>query len=164
MARIVLVNERDDVIGSREREALLPTDIHRASNLWLTNSQGGILLAQRVLTKKIHPGKWGPAVTGTVDEGEDYDTTIIKEISEEIGLTLTLKDLTRGHKTRVKEPSDAHFAQWYSYVCDMPAKDFRLQQEEVAQVTWISREELVRAHAAYPENYVPAMAQWEQLF
>jgi hypothetical protein len=43
MARVVLANEQDDVIGSREREALLPTDIHRASNLWLTNSQGDIL-------------------------------------------------------------------------------------------------------------------------
>ncbi len=162
--RIVLVNECDEVIGSRERAALLSSDIHRASNLWLTNSQGDILLAQRVPTKKMHPGKWGPAVTGTVDEGEDYDTTILKEIGEEIGLTLMLKDLTRGPKLRVMVPGDDHFVQWYTYVCDTPAEGFQLQCEEVAQVAWVSREQLVDEFAAHPENYVPAMTQWEELF
>ena len=35
----------------------------------------------------MRPEVWGPAVSGTNEEGETYDSNIIKEAQEEIGLT-----------------------------------------------------------------------------
>ena len=56
------------------------------SSLWVMNSKGEVLLAQRVFDKKHDPGKWGPAVAGTVEKGEDYDSNMLKEAGEEVGL------------------------------------------------------------------------------
>jgi len=43
-------------------------------------------LAQRSFNKTHNPGQWGPAVAGTNDEGETYESNIIKEAEEEIVL------------------------------------------------------------------------------
>jgi predicted kinase len=84
--RTIIVNDQDQIIGHKEPGTLLKEDIYRVSSLWVTNSKGDILLAQRKFTQKLDPGKWGPAVAGTVDEGETYESNIIKEAEEEIGL------------------------------------------------------------------------------
>ena len=84
--KTIIVNENDEIIGYKGKGTLEKSDIYRVSALWIQNSKGDILLAQRKLTKKHSPGKWGPAVAGTNDEGESYESNIIKETEEEIGL------------------------------------------------------------------------------
>lgn len=49
---IVIVNDQDEVIGHKERGTIAQDDIYRVSALWVTNSNGDILLAQRHHTKK----------------------------------------------------------------------------------------------------------------
>lgn len=85
--KIIIVNENDEIIGYKPRDSLNRQDIYRVSALWIKNSKGDILLAQRSFSKKHHPGKWGPAAAGTVEDGETYDSNIIKEAEEELGLT-----------------------------------------------------------------------------
>lgn len=84
--KIIIVDENDEIIKHKERGTLNQSDIYRVSALWIQNSKGEILLAQRSFNKKNHPGKWGPAVAGTNDEGETYESNIVKEAEEEIGL------------------------------------------------------------------------------
>ena len=55
------------VIGQKQRELLEPPDIFRSSSLWITNSKGEVLIAQRSHSKKLDPGKWGEAVGGVVE-------------------------------------------------------------------------------------------------
>lgn len=56
--KIQIVNDRDVVIGVKERKDINPKiDIFRASTLWITNSKGQTLLARRVLNKDKDPGK-----------------------------------------------------------------------------------------------------------
>lgn len=69
-SRIIVVNDQDEIIGLKERDTLVQADIYRVAALWVVNSAGDILLAQRKFTKTHDPGKWGPAVAGTVDEGD----------------------------------------------------------------------------------------------
>lgn len=84
----VIVNENDEIIGHKLREEVDPkNDIYRVSALWVTNSAGDVLIAQRKLTKKHAPGKWEPAVAGTVEKGETDESNIYKEAQEEIGLS-----------------------------------------------------------------------------
>ena len=66
---IIIVDKEDNIIGYKDRYKLDPSDIYRVSALWLTNSKEDILLAQRSFDKKHYPGKWGPAVAGTVKKG-----------------------------------------------------------------------------------------------
>lgn len=84
--QIPIVNEKDEIIGYKERNDRNPNDIIRITSIWITDEQGDILLAQRSFNKKDNPGKWGPAVAGTVEKDETYDSNAYKEAEEEIGL------------------------------------------------------------------------------
>ncbi len=149
--RTVIVNEQDEVIGYKQRGTLAIEDIYRVTALWLKNSRGEILLGKRALGKRNNPGAWGPAVAGTVEEGELYDDNIVKEIAEELGLS-GIK-LTKGPKRRVADGHN-YFSQWYTATIDKPAEDFVIQKEEVEQVRWITPEKLAHELRDHPDMYL----------
>lgn len=152
--RIVIVNDQDEIIGYKERGTLTKEDIYRVAALWVTNSKGDILLAQRQFGKRHDPGKWGPAVAGTVDEGETYEDNIVKEAEEEIGLVGI--NPTKGAKRRISDEYN-YFGQWYTLVVDKPADEFVIQEEEVAQVKWFTCDELMQELERHPERYLKDM-------
>ena len=159
MSRTIVVDESDKVIGIKLRDDILPTDLYRVSALWMTNSNGQVLMAQRSFTKKVNPGVWGPAVAGTIEEGEDYDTNIIKEIEEEIGLKLSLKQLTKGPKIKIKGARN-YFVQWYLYQADINVRDLTVSRDEVADIAWYDADEILRTLRESPEKLTPAARQW----
>lgn len=148
---IQIVDEQDNAIGAKLRNELLPNDIYRVSALWLTNSQGEVLLAQRALSKDHHPGKWGPAAAGTVEANESYEDNIKKEAYEELGLENI--SYTAGPKYLVRGKWN-HFAQWFYAQVDKAASDFKLQASEVATVRWFTMLELKQDMLAHPEIYL----------
>jgi len=150
--KIIIVDEDDVEIGFKERDSLDDKDIYRVSALWLINEKGEILLAQRALDKKKDPGMWGPAVAGTVEEGESYKKNIIKEAEEELGL----KEIrpTEGLKSRLRKPHN-HFTQWF--VLKVKGRDKFNFNDEVEGVKWFSREELLKSIKDNPENFVYGM-------
>lgn len=153
--RIVIVNDQDEIIGYKERGTLVKEDIYRVSGLWVTNSKGDILLAQRQLGKRHDPGKWGPAVAGTVDEGETYESNIVKEAEEEIGLK-GIKP-TKGPNRRVSDEYN-YFCQWYTLAVDKPAEEFTIQEDEVEQVKWFTRAELHKELREHPDKYLKGLS------
>jgi predicted alpha/beta hydrolase family esterase/isopentenyldiphosphate isomerase len=152
--RIVIVNENDEIIAYKKRDMLTQDDIYRVSALWVKNSKGGVLLAQRKFTKRHDPGKWGPAVAGTVDEGETYKQNIIKEAEEEIGLK-NIRPIS-GPKVHLTGEHN-YFNQWYTLVVDKLAEEFTIQEEEVEQVRWFTRAELEKDLREYPEKYLKSL-------
>jgi isopentenyldiphosphate isomerase len=127
-----VVDGNDEYIGDKERSELdFQKDIYRVAALWLTNSANEVLIAQRKFSKDRDPGLWGPAVAGTVEPGETYETNIYKEAEEEIGLSGLV--FTLGPKLRVKTPRN-YFCQWY-------------------------KDKLVQEVAQQPEKYIPTMAE-----
>lgn len=161
MARIIVVDDEDTVIGYKEKNELEPSDINRSSALWITNKGGNILLAKRALSKEHDPGKWGPAVAGTVEEGETYDSNIIKEAEEELGLA-NIKPV-QGPKEKF---SGEHkfFGQWYLLTFNGPIDDLVINKNEVEEVKWFSVEEFKKALKEKPEEFVSSMPHCERLF
>ena len=159
--RIIIVNEKDEVIGHKERGTLTKEDIYRVSALWITNSKEEILLAKRNRNKSHHPGMWGPAVAGTVDEGETYEENIIKECEEEIGLKNIKPHL--GPKIR-RTGEYEHFTQWYTLTIDRDAKEFMIQEDEVELVKWFTKEELIKSLNDSSEMFLPTMKEYVGLF
>jgi len=137
---MIIVDDDDNIIGHKQRGKITPTDIYRVSALWIQNSEGDILLAKRAYTKRHHPGKWGPAVAGTNDMGETYRSNIIKEAEEEIGLTG--HNFKKFHKVRFKGKHN-FFCQWYFAIIDKKLSEFKLQEEEVAEIRWFKKDELI---------------------
>jgi isopentenyl-diphosphate delta-isomerase len=155
--KIPIVNEQDEIIGYKDREDRNPNDICRITGLWLTDPDGKILLAQRSFSKKLSPGLWGPAVAGTVEEGETYESNIIKEAEEEIGL-IGLKPVI-GPKIR-RSTNHECFAQWFTVVVDHNYP-FKKQDEEVEDVRWFTKDEILKLLEEKPEMFLINFQQYK---
>jgi len=159
--KIIVVNEKDEVVGAKERGTVAVDDIYRVSALWITNSKGDVLLAQRALTKKNDPGRWGPAVAGTVEEGETCLENITKETEEEIGLMGV--QFTEGPKWRVSLERNL-FCQWYFLEFNGELSDLKIQKEEVADIKWFPREDLKRLLKDKPGMFLSSSKLWLESF
>ena len=73
---------------------------HNTVHIWFYTRDGEILLQQRAATKAIYPLLWDVSVAGHIDAGETIKDGAIREIKEEIGLTISKKKL---HKIGVFE-------------------------------------------------------------
>lgn len=159
--KIIIVDAEDNIIGYKDRETVTSEDIYRVSALWITNSQGEILLARRALTKAHNPGQWGPAVAGTVEKGEDYLVNIIKEASEEIGLKDIIPQV--GSKVRVRGKYN-FFGQWYTLVVDKALNEFVIDESEVAEIRWLSKDDLQKEIEIDPAKFSESMQSFLKLF
>lgn len=154
--RIPIVDENDNLIEYRERDNRDFDSIYRVASLWVTDTEGKILLARRAFNKSHDPGKWGPAVAGTVEEGETYEQNIIKETEEEIGL----KDIkpVLGIK-KFKKTKWKYFLQEFSLTLPSGFNDFKIQEDEVAEIKWFSEEELRVELKNNPDNFLKGVQE-----
>lgn len=153
---IVIVNEKDEVIGIKPRDEKMPTDISRVASLIAYNSQNEILFSKRVLTKKVHPGKWDIACAGTVEEGETYMTNIIKEAEEELGLKIVESDLQVVSHS-YEEAGQKYFVTIFKAKIDKDISEFIIESKEVEEIKWISISELVSWFEKSPDDFVPPL-------
>lgn len=160
-AKIIIVDEEDSIVGHKERDTLKENDIYRVSALWVKNSKGEALLARRHRNKSHHPRKWGAAVTGTVDEGESYYENVIKETREEIGLE-NIKPKV-GPKTKTDNEYH-HFTQWYILNIDKDINEFKIAENEVEEIKWFTLKELKDQMENHPEEFIPSMIKYYELF
>jgi isopentenyldiphosphate isomerase len=147
----ILVDQDDNVIGSKPLDNILQTDIYRVSGLWVTNSEGQVLIAQRQLGKRNDPGKWGPAVAGTLEPGETYESNIYKEAEEEIGLNGF--KFNSGPKI-LNDANRKFFVQWFMCVVDWPIEKFKIQVEEVEKLEWMDKETLISRLKEQPDIFI----------
>lgn len=158
----IIVDINDKILGHKPRNEIShPTDIYRVSWLRITNQQGDILLAQRSFNKKHDPWLRWPAVAWTNAEGEIYETNILKEAEEE----LWLKDI-QVSKWPKRFVDDWHRYRWqrFTTVIDLPIDAFILQENEVAQVKWITPAEIKNLFLKQPEIFIPSFKGIVQLF
>lgn len=124
--------------------------------MWLTNSSGQVLLAQRSLNKVKSPDLWGPVMSGTVAKDESYQKSARKEITEELGIEGI--GLIQAHKAFIQQPR-RFFCQWYRVIVDSPLEAFNFQQEEVEQLLWIEPYTLVGELAKKPHLYTSLLQE-----
>lgn len=157
--QIPIVDKDDQITGFKERKEIEEFDIYRVSALWLANELDEILIAQRSFQKSKDPGKWGPAVAGTVERGESYEDNIRKEILEELGIEI--KDLRIGPKR--KDLGKNYFAQWFLATIPKNTK-FQIQRDEVEKIRWISKIELKLEIESSPNEFLQSVKNFEELF
>jgi len=160
MTKIIIVDENDDIIGSKERKEV-NKEIYRVSALWVTDSKNRFLLARRHHTKRQHPNKWGPAVAGTVEEGESYQENILHEAEEELGI----KDVkfALGPKTKTEERYN-HFTQWFLVVLDKGIEEFSIEEDEIEEIRWFTKEEFLEELKQKPDEFLVKMKDYVEMF
>ena len=85
-----VVNERDEVVGQNTRREVHRLGLmHRAVHVLVFNVRGEVFLQKRSPQKDIAAGKWDSSASGHLDAGEAYDACAVREVREEIGLSLT---------------------------------------------------------------------------
>lgn len=112
---------------------------HPTVHIWCYTKDLNVLLQQRIATKATFPGLWDVSVAGHIAAGEDSLTAAVREIQEEIGLSIPKQQLSfiGTWKSEVVHPNgiqDNEFHQIYltEIVTDLPP--LQLQKEEVANV------------------------------
>ncbi|MGB6269780.1 MAG: NUDIX domain-containing protein [Olleya sp.] len=115
---------------------------HNTVHIWFYTDEGEVLLAQRSAKKVIYPLLWDVSVAGHIDAGETIKEGAIREIKEEIGVTLKKKHL---EKIGVFEcfqsyPNgiiDNEFHHTFIVEISRYLTEFILQKEEVEAVKWV---------------------------
>ena len=166
--KVIVVDENDNIIGYKNRSDRNPDDIIRISSLWVENEKGEVLIAQRSFKKKNSPGKWGPAVAGTLEQGETYESNILKEIQEELGIKLKLEQL-KFTGTVFRDSGRKYYAGSFFTILESQTV-FDLPVEEVENVKWISWDNLENDMKNNSDNYVifsdkgvmPHVKEWKK--
>lgn len=156
-----VVNERDEVIGRKPRSEVHRLGLlHRAVHVLVFNGRGQVFLQKRSMKKDRQPGVWDSSSSGHVDSGEDYDTTAVREVWEEIGLRLE-KTPVRLFKIDACEETDQEFV--WVYRCESEGP-FELNREEIDEGGWFSPTEVSRWIKEKPEEFASAFVYiWKRM-
>ena len=85
-----IVDSQDRVIGQRYRSEVHQLSLrHRSVHLFVFNTESELFLQKRSMRKDSSPGKWDSSASGHVDDSEDYDSCVVREAKEELGVKLT---------------------------------------------------------------------------
>jgi isopentenyldiphosphate isomerase len=82
-----IVDEQDRVVRTTTRaEMRRDVLLHRVVAILCLNSRGEIYVHRRTPTKDLFPSLYDMFVAGTVEAGETYETSAVRELAEEIGV------------------------------------------------------------------------------
>ena len=104
--------------------------------IWLQNSKGELLITQRHPDKKAG-GLW-EFVGGGVFAGETTSQAAVREVKEEIGVTLTENELSLLSVYKHRN----YFMDIFLVRKDVEIKSIVLNESETINAKWISKEEL----------------------
>jgi isopentenyl-diphosphate Delta-isomerase len=148
-----IVNEHDEVVGRAPRSEVHARGLlHRAVHVFVFNSRGEVFLQKRSMKKDRQPGVWDSSCSGHVDSGEDYDQTAMRELREEIGLSLNAPP-ARLFKVDACADTDAEFVWAYQCRSDGP---FRLAPDEIETGDWFAPERVSAWIGERPGDFAPA--------
>jgi isopentenyldiphosphate isomerase len=156
-----VVNERDEVVDRKPRREVHRLGLkHRAVHVLVFNLRGETFLQKRSMTKDREPGKWDSSSSGHVGSGEDYDACAVRELREEIGLTVA-KAPERLFKIAACPETDAEFVWVYRCQAEGP---FQLYPDEIERGGWFAPEKITRWIARKPGDFAGAFRLiWQTL-
>ncbi len=136
-----VVDENDRVTGVKTRGEIHAQGLmHRAVHILVFNTSGELFIQKRSMSKDNNPGLWDSSAAGHVDSGENYYDCALRELGEELGISVTtpLEQLFR----LVASPiTDMEHCIVYRYMDDGP---FELEAGEIDEGAWISGSEMDR--------------------
>lgn len=153
MSLFVVVDQNDKVIGSASRSEIYSQGlIHRIVRILIVNDKNELLLQLRAHKEDTLAGKWDQSAGGHVDEAEEYDDAAYRELKEELGVeNVELKNIGKFYTDgKIDEKIIRRFNMVY---IGKYSGEFKLQKDEVSEVKWFSKEELLNKISKNPEKF-----------
>ena len=124
----------------------------RTVSCWIMNEKGAVLLQKRTANKVRNPNKWAKT-GGHVDSGEDVKEAILREIKEEIGIDIPKKQVEILEIHKSKDSNNKYFVYNFLFIVDYKIEDYILQKEEVAEVKYVTIEDMELIKRSNDSNY-----------
>lgn len=149
-----VVNERDEVIDHKPRSEVHRLGLmHRAVHVLVFNARGDVFLQKRSMSKDRQPGLWDSSASGHLDRGESYDACAVREVREELGLTLPETPQCLFKLAASPETDQEHV---WIYRCHAEGP-FTLHPEEIERGGWFSQEQVTRWMRDNPSEFASAL-------
>lgn len=135
-----IVDEHDRVTGRDTRENIHKSGLyHRSTHVLLFNSRGELFVQLRSLAKDENAGLWDTSAAGHVDSGESYISCAVRELHEELGISLPLSALEHIASFAPQQRNGYEFSQVFKACSD---QTLVLQTEEIDDGRWVTPAEL----------------------
>ncbi|MFA9558119.1 NUDIX domain-containing protein [Evansella sp. AB-rgal1] len=115
-------------------------DFHLVVHVCIFNNKGEMLIQQRQPFKQGWSNMWDLTVGGSAIAGDTSQQAAEREVLEEIGYIINL----HGVRPSFTVNFEVGFDDYYLVVEDIDIGELTLQPEEVQQVKWASRDEIMR--------------------
>lgn len=140
---------------------------HRAVYAFIIDNNGNVLLQKRSANKKLWPNMWDVTVGGHVDSGEFGRQALIRETKEELGIEISDEDIKYlVGSTSINEQGDIinkHYNECYLITKNINVSNVVIQKEEVSDVKYFSREELIKRIDNNYEGLTEKIGAWNFL-
>lgn len=85
---MAIVDERNQITGSVTRREMRERKLlHRATYVFVFDSDNRLYVQHRTMTKDVYPGYYDLAAGGVVLTGEAYGESAVRELEEELGVS-----------------------------------------------------------------------------
>ena len=113
--------------------------LHPTVHVFVTNRSGDLLMQRRGPQKTCDPMLWDVSVSGHVRYGETPEATALREVSEEIGLVLSLSSIHFLYRYLYSDSRESELVHSFQVSSDGP---FRPNQDELDELRFWSTDEI----------------------
>ena len=139
---------------------------HAAIDIWLINDKNKLLLQKRAQNKDSYPNLWEVSCSGHILSGETPEQAAVRELYEELGLTIEPSQLKKLFQTTecYTLNNGTFINNEYKTVFLLPTTetDFQFNDGEVTAIKWLTIDEL-KVHQNAPD-FVPHPKTYPMLF
>lgn len=133
----------------------------------LSTDNKKVLLQKRSANKKLWPNLWDITAGGHVLTGELGYEAVIRETKEEIGINIKKEELefigTTTSETIKGDIINRHFNEYFIVHKNIDINDITLQEEEVQDIKWLEKEEVIRRIKNNYEDLTEKIGCWNYL-
>lgn len=143
---------------------------HQTVHIWFYTSDGTVLLQKRGKDKDIYPLLWDVSVAGHIGAGADIEISALREVKEEIGLSISqnqlekigvFKSIQKHHIDLV----DCEFHHTYLSELKEPLENLQKQESEIEALQLVSIDQLIveTSDKYLLKKYVPHDLKYYQI-